>query len=174
MCHGNRVLVIWYAWHFRSLYQSSVPSDCSLPPAHCPDLHYDFCVLGSFDGFWEIHQDLLYMPIEDDKDYIWSQTKVILMRSKHEDRHVTAELQLIIWFLTLKTRRVHSGANSLQKVSFAPKYYYSRCPVSQLRSSKFFSRGRRWNSHFTQLKAVEIDLRHTDYHFGNSTTNILV
>ena len=37
-----------------------------------------------------------------------------------------------------------------------------------------FSRGRCWNLHFTQLKAEDIDLRHTDYHFGNSKTNILV
>ena len=37
-----------------------------------------------------------------------------------------------------------------------------------------FSAGRCWNSYFTQLKTVDIDVRQADYHFGNSKTNILV
>ena len=79
VCHGDGGLIVWHARPLRSLHQSSASNDCPLLVTHCPDLHYDFCVLGSFDGFWKVHQDLLYMPIEDHPDHFGSQAQVIMM-----------------------------------------------------------------------------------------------
>ena len=76
VCHGDRGIVVWNARDFRYLCQSSGANDCPLPSATRTNLYYDFCLLGSLDGFWEIHQNLLYMPIEDDEDYNRSQTQV--------------------------------------------------------------------------------------------------